>query len=103
MELIGIIILMGVVTYLPRLIPMYLIDVERIPVKLKLFLSFIPYAALGALILPGSISAVNGKPVVSALGIFSAVIIAWFSSNIIVTMLLTVAATFIFISIGFQF
>lgn len=101
MEIIWIIILMGAVTYLPRLIPMYLIDVERIPGRLKLFLSFIPYAALGALILPGSISAVSGKPVVSALGIASAVIIAWFNSNIIITVLLTVLATFIFISAGF--
>lgn len=103
MDIIGIIILMGVVTYLPRLIPMYLVDVEKIPGKIKLFLSFIPYAALGALILPGSISAVNGKPIVSALGIASAVIIAWFNSNIIVTVLLTVIATFIFISAGVQF
>ena len=101
MEIIWIIILMGAVTYLPRLIPMYLIDVERIPGRLKLFLSFIPYAALGALILPGSISAVGGKPVVSALGIASAVIIAWFNSNIIITVLLTVLATFLFISAGF--
>lgn len=101
MEIIWIIILMGAVTYLPRLIPMYLIDVERIPGRLKLFLSFIPYAALGALILPGSISAVSGKPVVSALGIASAVIIAWFNSNIIITVLLTVLATFLFISAGF--
>ncbi|HOP61805.1 MAG TPA: AzlD domain-containing protein [Spirochaetota bacterium] len=100
MEIISIIVLMGVVTYLPRLVPMYLIDVEKIPGRLKLFLSFIPYAALGALILPGSISAVSGKPVVSALGIASAVIIAWFNSNIIITVLLTVLATFLFISAG---
>jgi len=100
MDIIWIIVLMGVVTYLPRLIPMYLIDVDRIPGRLKLFLSFIPYAALGALILPGSISAVSGKPVVSALGIASAVIIAWFNSNIIITVLLTVLVTFIFISAG---
>lgn len=100
MDVISIIVLMGVVTYLPRLLPMYLIDVEKIPGRLRLFLSFIPYAALGALILPGSISAVSGKPVVSALGIASAVIIAWFNSNIIVTVLLTVLATFLFISAG---
>jgi branched-subunit amino acid transport protein len=36
MEITGIIILMGVVTYLPRLLPLYLIDVERIPGRLKL-------------------------------------------------------------------
>ncbi len=101
MDIFIIIISMGAVTYLPRLLPMYFIDVEKIPGKLKLFLSFIPYAALGALILPGSISAINGKPVVSAMGIISAVIIAWFNSNIIITVLLTIIATFLFISAGF--
>lgn len=100
MKVLGIVILMGAVTYLPRLVPMYLVDVEKIPGRLKLFLSFIPYAALGALILPGSISAVSGKPVVSALGIASAVVIAWFNTNIIITVLLTVLATFSLISAG---
>jgi len=100
MKVLGIVILMGAVTYLPRLVPMYLVDVEKIPGRLKLFLSFIPYAALGALILPGSISAVSGKPVVSALGIASAVVIAWFNTNIIITVLLTVLATFFLISAG---
>ncbi len=103
MDILWIIIFMGLVTYLPRMIPMYLVDVERIPGKLRLFLSFIPYAALGALILPGSISAVSGRPAVSALGIASAVIIAWFNSNIIITVLLSVLATFIFISAGVHF
>ena len=100
MEIFIIIVSMAAVTYIPRLVPMYLIDIEKIPGRVKLFLSFIPYAALGALILPGSISAVNGKPLVSALGIASAILIAWFNSNIVVTVLLTVAATFIFISAG---
>lgn len=100
MDVLWIIILMGAVTYIPRLIPMYLINMERIPGRLRLFLSFIPYAALGALILPGSISAVSGRPLVSGLGIASAVVIAWFNSNIIVTVLLTVLATFVFISAG---
>ena len=99
MELLIIIILLGVVTYLPRLLPMYFFNVEHIPPKLKLFLSFIPYAALGALILPGSINAISGKPMVSILGITFAAVIAWFNSNII-TVFLTVAAVYIMLSVG---
>ena len=100
MDLLIIIILLGLVTYLPRLLPLYFFNVERIPAKLKLFLSFIPYAALGALILPGSINAISGKPIVSILGITCAAIIAWFNSNIIITIFLTIAAVYLMLLFG---
>jgi len=101
MKVFTIVLLMALVTYLPRLIPLYFFDVEKIPGRIKLFLSFIPYAAMGALILPGSISAVHGRPVVSAMGIAAAVIIAWLNSNIIITVMLTILATYLFILAGF--
>jgi len=101
MDTITLILFMTVVTYIPRLLPMYFINVEKIPGTLKRFLSFIPYAALGALILPGSIGAISGKPEVSALGIAAAAFIAWFNSNIIVTVFLTVAATYLLLLAGF--
>jgi len=100
MDALTVIVFMTLVTYLPRLLPMYFINVEKIPFELKRFLSFIPYAALGALILPGSISAINGRPEVSVLGIASAAVIAWFNSNIIVTVFLTVAATYLLLLSG---
>jgi branched-subunit amino acid transport protein len=100
MDLLFIIIFLALVTYLPRLLPMYFFNVEHIPAKLKLFLSFIPYAALGALILPGSINAIQGNPLVSALGIICAAIIAWFNSNIIITVFLTIAAVYIMLLAG---
>lgn len=96
----SVIILMMIVTYLPRMLPMYFINVEKIPIELKRFLSFIPYAALGALIFPGSINSINGKPEVSVIGITTAAIIAWFSGNIIVTVVLTVAATYLLLFTG---
>jgi branched-subunit amino acid transport protein len=100
MEIITVILLMMLVTYLPRMIPMYFIKVEKIPSELKRFFSFIPYAALGALILPGSISAISGKPEVSALAIAVSAVIAWFNSSIIVTVFLTVAATYLLLLSG---
>ena len=101
MKIFIIALLMAFVTYLPRLLPFYFFDADRIPGRLRLFLSFIPYAAMGALILPGSIYAVHGKPVVSILGIAASVVIAWFNSNIIITVMLTIIATYFFISAGF--
>jgi branched-subunit amino acid transport protein len=100
MDLLIIIVLLALVTYLPRLLPMYFFNVERINMKLKLFLSFIPYAALGALILPGSINAISGKPIVSILGITCAAVIAWFNSNIIITIFLTIAAVYLMLLVG---
>ena len=100
MELLIIIILLALVTYLPRLIPMYFFNIEKIPAKLKLFLSFIPYAALGALILPGSINAISGKPLVSVLGITFAAVIAWFNSNIIITVFLAITAVYLMLLAG---
>ena len=101
MDVLAIIILLGIVTYIPRLLPMYFFNVERIPAKLKLFLSFIPYAALGSLIMPGSINAISGKPMVSIIGIVFAAIIAWFNSNIIITIFLTVGAVYLMLFAGF--
>lgn len=101
MDILAVIIMMMIVTYLPRMLPMYFINVDKIPEKLKLFLSFIPYAALGALILPGSLSAINGKPEVSAYGIAAAAIIAWFNSNIVLTVFFTVIFTYIMLLSGF--
>lgn len=101
MDILAVILSMTAVTYLPRLLPMYFIDIEKIPYMLKRFLFFIPYAALGALILPGSLSAVSGRPVVSAAAITVAAVIAWFNSNIIITVFLTVAAAWLMLISGF--
>ncbi|TAL31754.1 MAG: AzlD domain-containing protein [Spirochaetes bacterium] len=100
MEIIILVLAMGAVTYLPRLLPFYFIDVERIPARLKLFLSFIPYAALGALLLPGGMYAVEGRPLVSALGIAASAAVAWFNGNLILTVILSAVATSIMIAAG---
>ena len=101
MDVFTVIILMGLVTYIPCLAPMYFFNVEKIPSSLRRFFSFVPYAALGALILPGSINAIKGKPEVSVLCIAAAVIIAWFNSNIIITVFITVIIAYILLLAGF--
>lgn len=44
---------MGVVTYLPRMVPIVFLNNVRLPRFWQSFLGFTPYAALGALIFPG--------------------------------------------------
>lgn len=100
MEVYKVIVLMMLVTYIPRLLPMYFFNTEKISSSMRRFLAYIPYAALGALILPGGIQAINGKPELSAISILIAAVIAWFNSNIIVTVLLTVLITWLFLFTG---
>lgn len=46
------------VTYIPRLLPFYMINAEKIPHSARVYLSFVPYAILGALIFPGILNAI---------------------------------------------
>ena len=90
-----IIIIMMAVTYIPRVAPFYLLSSDSIPPMVRRFLSFIPYAALGALLMPGSLYAVNSRPDISAAAIIFAGLLAWFNRNIITTVFLTVVAVWI--------
>ena len=52
-------------TMLPRIIPFYTFDPEKVPNILRVLLANIPYCVLGALILPGGLNGIEGKPIVS--------------------------------------
>ncbi|WP_280769301.1 AzlD domain-containing protein [Salipaludibacillus daqingensis] len=53
MTLFWMIVGMGVVTYIPRLLPLIALQTENWPSWSKRMLSRVPYAVLGALIFPG--------------------------------------------------
>lgn len=73
---------MAVVTYLPRMIPMVILQEIKLHPYLKRFLEFIPFAVLGALIFPGIIYSTSNKE--SAIfGTVIAVIIALFNVNLV--------------------
>ena len=80
---------MMVVTYIPRLLPFLALDVEKIPLSIRNWLNWLPYAALGALILPGALTAIEGPWWISPLGLLIAAVIAWFNKNLVITVLLT--------------
>jgi branched-subunit amino acid transport protein len=44
---------MGLVTYVPRMLPLVVFDAKKIHPRLRGILKNVPYAALGALIIPG--------------------------------------------------
>jgi branched-subunit amino acid transport protein len=53
---------MCLVTFLPRVIPLVLGRDLVLPAWIRRWLSFFPFAALGALIFPGILGVVDGKP-----------------------------------------
>ncbi|UCZ52002.1 AzlD domain-containing protein [Bacillus shivajii] len=53
MTIVLMIIGMGIVTYIPRMMPLVMLQTESWPTWSKRMLSRVPYAVLGALIFPG--------------------------------------------------
>ena len=88
---------MTAVTYLPRLIPLVSLTQLPLPPFLKRFLLFIPFTALGALIIPGALQAIPGHPGAALVGLAAATICAWFWDGLIVSVLSGVTATLIMI------
>ena len=90
-----VVLAMMLVTYLPRLFPFLALDEEKIPSGVKRWLGWLPYAALGALIIPGGLTAIEGPWWISPLGLLLAAGISWFYSNMIVTVLCTIALLYL--------
>jgi len=49
------VVMMGLVTYIPRMLPIVLLKDAKLPPFWRAFFSYIPYAALASLIFPGII------------------------------------------------
>lgn len=90
-------ILLGMfaVTYIPRLLPFLALDAEKIPKAVKRWLQWLPYAALGALIIPGGLTAIDGPWWISPLGLAVAAAIAWFNRSMVITVLLTIGILYL--------
>lgn len=78
------ILCMMIVTYLPRFIPFLLMNNRKIPPKMEEFLSYIPYAALGALIIPGFTTAIPGHWIVSLAGILTALVLGYLKTGVVI-------------------
>jgi branched-subunit amino acid transport protein len=88
---------MMAVTYIPRLIPLITLADRPLPPLAKRFLQFIPYTALGALIIPGVIDATPGKPAAALAGLGTAAICSWFKGGVVWSVLASIMITFLMI------
>jgi branched-subunit amino acid transport protein len=83
MDLFFIVLGMCIVTYIPRLLPVFIIDYFVLPKWIKRWLNCIPYAALGALIFPSILTVEKDIPLIGLIGGIVAVIIASYRLHII--------------------
>ena len=86
---------MMAVTYIPRLIHVINLEDRPLPPFLRRFLQFIPYTALGALIIPGVVDATPGKPLAALAGLGTAAFCAWLKGGVILSILASILVTLI--------
>lgn len=78
---------MGVVTYIPRMLPFIMFKGKELPPFVQGVLQNVPYATLGALIFPAIFLIQEGDLTFGIIGMFSAFIIAFFGANVIIVVL----------------
>jgi len=86
---------MFIVTYIPRHLPFLISERFAFPSRVKTFLSYVPAAALGALILPDAFHSVEGEPLASALGVITAGILSYTQKNIFITVAGSITITYL--------
>jgi branched-subunit amino acid transport protein len=98
MSKLSVIILMAILTYIPRMLPMVFLKDLRLPAWLNRFLRYVPYASLGALIFPGALYAV--EPHYAAIGgIIVSAIMALMGRSLVVVFASGVAAVFVLLTV----
>ncbi len=83
---------MTLVTYLPRALPLVMVDKIKLSPKLEKFLKLIPYTAMAALIFPGILSSDAADPMIGIVGGGVAVMLAWLRCPVMVCVLGAIAA-----------
>ncbi|MEH7546443.1 MULTISPECIES: AzlD domain-containing protein [Bacillaceae] len=90
-EILWMIIGMGLVTYIPRMLPFLLFKGKELPPFLQGVLKNVPYATLGALIFPAIIFIQDDDIWYGVLGAAAAFITAFLGANVIVVVLGSIA------------
>lgn len=94
-NLIYLILGMAAVTYIPRLLPFFLIGSSSLPKRVDAFLKCIPVAAIGALIIPGVFNAVPDSSLAVICGMGFTLVFGFWKGGIIIPVLGAVAITYL--------
>jgi branched-subunit amino acid transport protein len=90
-KILWIIIGMGLVTYLPRMLPFVLFKGKELPPFIQGVLKNVPYATLGALIFPAILLIQKGDIWYGIAGAASAFTAAFLGANVILVVLSSIA------------
>lgn len=82
---------MGLVTYIPRMLPFVLFKGKELPPFIQGVLKNVPYATLGALIFPAIIFIQKDDLLYGLLGALTAFVAAFLGANVIVVVLGSIA------------
>lgn len=91
---------MTAVTYLPRVLPLVLHRGTRLAPWQRRALRLVPVTAIGALVIPGGIDAIAGRPDASAIGLLAAVALALVVRTPILVVIGSVAAVTLALALG---
>lgn len=91
---------MAAATYISRLAPFYLLPREGVPERVERFLTYVPAAAIGALIFPDVLGGPEGHAMASLLAAGMASILAIKSRALWVTVGGSILLAFLAISLG---
>ena len=88
------VILMALVTYLPRVLPMAVFRKEITSEYIKSFLYYVPYAVLASLTFPDIFTSTSGT-VTAMIGTLTALLLAYREKSLVVVALCSMQAVFI--------
>ncbi|QOR67455.1 AzlD domain-containing protein [Cytobacillus suaedae] len=86
---------MAVVTYIPRMLPLVFLNGIKLPPFLQGVLKNVPYATLGALIVPG-IFLINEDIWFGVIGAVTAFVVAYLGANVIMVVLSAIVSLSIY-------
>ncbi|MBM4764186.1 AzlD domain-containing protein [Bacillus sp. B15-48] len=89
-EIVFMIIGMGIVTFLPRMLPFIMFNGKELPPFIQGILKNVPYATLGALIFP-AVFFIQEDLLYGVIGVAAAFIIALLGANVIVVVIGAIA------------
>lgn len=90
-EILVLIIGMGLVTFIPRLLPSLFIEKMRFPARFEKFLRLIPYTAMAALVFPSLFAVDSANIWIGIAGGAAAALLAWLRLPVMVSVIAAIA------------
>jgi branched-subunit amino acid transport protein len=91
---------MMTVTFLPRLLPLIILAKRPLHPLVKRFFLYIPYTALGALIVRGVMQATSAMMVATTVGLGVAAFCSWFKGGLVFSVIAAIVVAFLILSYG---